>query len=577
MRRVFALVLASSLALGATMCSSDPSSPPDGDSGGLADGRFRGVFAGSGDLAGTAEVTIQSGDLRPQAAGGASQYSVTGTVTLNIPGVGPITVDGTLDLATSAVTLSGVVRGAPLTFTGRYEGGRIRGDLTTPAGTGPLVLTNEELGGLRVHCGTFDGALRGRWNLLVAGGRVNVVFASSEGQVGTGEGPLEDRLAAITLVPSGSATATEASGQFTGSWVLADPERRGSFAASEAACAALVPSNPGADGGANDGGADAGPPGVPEVVIDRGGTVRVGHVAVSGTRIIYSLDHPYFTQKREIAAVGGDGSAPATLVPVNAEPENGVAGLSVMAGKVFWTTNGTATPGSGLFSVAVTGGAVASHGLVSSSELNDDYVAGIYRMVNDGSTLFISSYGASGTSIRSFDASGAPAATFDETVVGTLGMAVDGADLLFGELTGLRRAPKTLASASTLLSAREDYGEFDTLLNIVSDADFVYFVTRELNAAKLWRRPKGGGPIVAVMAPAPKQPRGLALVDGYLYLVLATQGGQGPGGSSELVRIAKTANNGTPTTVGPANFHDVVTDGTYVYYGEGTRLRRVHK
>jgi hypothetical protein len=42
------------------------------------------------------------------------------------------------------------------------------------------------------------------------------------------------------------------------------------------------------------------------------------------------------------------------------------------------------------------------------------------------------------------------------------------------------------------------------------------------------------------------------------------------------VRVAKTATNATAIDVGPANLFDVVTDGTYVYYGDDTSLRRVH-
>ena len=76
--------------------------------------------------------------------------------------------------------------------------------------------------------------------------------------------------------------------------------------------------------------------------------------------------------------------------------------------------------------------------------------------------------------------------------------------------------------------------------------------------------------------PYPGQIAGLALVGPHLYFAQRPAGGgqQGPAGAT-LVRVAKGATSATPSAVGAANFQDVVTDGTYVYYGEGQLVRRV--
>lgn len=578
MRRVFALALVSTLASLTLMCSSDPDGGgAPSDAGGLADGRFRGLFAGSGDLSGVVDLTIQNTSTRPRADGDGASYTVEGSVVLNVPGEGPIRLTGTLDLATSAVSLSGTAASGPVTFSGQYAEGVIRGTLTTTLGSGPLDLTNEELGGMRIHCGTFDGALRGRWSMLVTGTRVRAVYAASTGEVGRGEGTLEGGASALTLSPTGTASGRETNGAFTGSWAIG--ERTGNFAASEGACAGLVPAATDGgttDGGTTDGATEAGPPGVPEIVHEVGGTVPVGHLTIAGTTLVYALDYLPFQQKREIATVGVDGSAPATIVPVNTTGTYAVAGLSVLGGRVFWTTGGTFSGESKLFSVPLAGGAIGDHGTVATSSQLEDYVAGVTRMVNDGTTLFITTDGSGTDSLRAYDATGNPGATFAEDVVGPSGLALDGSDVVFAEFSGLRKTPKTLAAASTLLTARAEYGEFDTILNSASDANAYYFMTRELNSAKVWRRARSGGAPAPVIAPvANPRARGFVLVDDYLYFVLAPPNGQPPPG--QLVRVAKTATNATATPVGPANVQDLVTDGTYVYYGEGTRVRRVHK
>ena len=44
-----------------------------------------------------------------------------------------------------------------------------------------------------------------------------------------------------------------------------------------------------------------------------------------------------------------------------------------------------------------------------------------------------------------------------------------------------------------------------------------------------------------------------------------------------MQKVPKTANAGTPLDLGGANRSNLVTDGTYVYYGNGTELLRIPK
>lgn len=576
---------ASSLSLGTAMCSSSSPSTGAAEQTDLADGTFRGVFTGTNDLAGVAELAVTAADragatasLRPR-AGGTSPYTVSGRVTLNVAGIGPIDVTGTLDLATGAVALSGTAAGAPVSFEGRYEGGVVRGELVTPFGRGPLALTNEELGGVRVHCGTFEGSARGRVGAIVTNTRAAAVFAAADGRAAGGEGTIDGPLVTFTLEPEGSATGTVGAGQLTGSWSFGGGS--GAFAATESACSALTPPDAAADAGSDAGPplVDAGPPGEPETVYTLPSGVDVGHLTVAGGRVVYSVGHVYFTQKRELATVGVDGSTPTTIVPVNdpqASPQHGVAGITVLGARVYWLA-GRAGSDVSLWSVASAGGAPTDHGTVHGA-LNEDYVDGVPLLVNDGASVFMSAYGPSGSAIRSFDGSGSPVATFGggDELIGQHGIVLDGANLLFGDFTGLRQIAKTLTGATTTLVAKESYGQFDTVTNVVVDADAIYFASRETSAAKLWRRPRSGGPIEPVITAYPGLLRGLTLVGQHLYFVLRPLGGgqQGPA-ASNLVRVAKTATNGTPTTIGPANLHDVATDGTWVYYGAGAQIRRV--
>lgn len=577
------LVLASALGLGTTMCgSSDDGGSPSGTTAqSLAQGRFRGVLAGAGDLSGVLDVTVTSTATTTRAVHPldvASPYSVSGSLNLNIAGLGPVMLTGTLNLANNTVTFSGMLAGGAVTFTGTYANGVIEGTATTPRGAATFRISNESLGDLRTYCGSFNGGLSGRWSVLVTGGQAGAVFATADGRVGSGTGTLQGDLVTLTLRPDGSATGRQVADILDGTYRYAGVS--GAFSTSQSACAALVPAGPGQDGGVTDAAVEAGPPGAPEPLHTVPGAVPVGHLAIANGKIFYALNHTYFSQTVTIGSVNADGTAPVDVIPTNVPattPKTVVAGLTATAAKVYYLGGVSgADNDTNLFSVATAGGTVTDHGLVGNAS-NLDYASGVSRLLNDGTSIFVSYAGSSSSAIRSFGLDGSPLATLAGRV-GATGMGFDGTDLLFGDFDGLQRVAKALTPAPMLAATSSEYGSNIFVVNIASDADNVYFVGNSSNSATLFRKPKGGGAVAPVIAATPGRARGLALVDGQLYFTLgSSSGGQQGMTTGSLVRVAKSSTNATPTVIGPANLFDVLTDGTYVYYGNGAVVQRLHK
>lgn len=237
-------------------------------------GAYLGVLVGVEDLSGRLELTItseaaalttNSAGIGPRAETGTA--TVRGTVVVNVPGIGSVTVDGRIDQATGNVTFAGSVAGGSMTFTGHYEDGVLSGTFTSPWGTGSFSLSKEELG-LHTYCGRFDGALSGRWNVYTAGSHAAGVMAGSgvqAGLLGTFDG---SRVALDLRGLSGLAQGTLAGNTVTGTWSTGAGQA-GSFSVSESECSALPPRSPGSnpdagtpsDGGEPDSGApDGGTP-----------------------------------------------------------------------------------------------------------------------------------------------------------------------------------------------------------------------------------------------------------------------------------------------------------------------------
>lgn len=572
------------------MCSSADDNAKQGTATEQVTGHFRGVLSGPGDVSGVLDLNLAStGDtstasLRPLAAGG-STFAITGTITLNLPPFGPTSVTGTLDLATNTATFSGTILGGTVPFTGTYADGVIRGEATFPKGKAPFVASNERLG-IKLYCGAFDGALEGRWNLVTIGSQAAAVYAARSGESGAGLGTVANALVTVPLTSSagakGSATGNVTAAGIDGRWEYGDAIN-GSWAVSEGACSALTPAGEDAgvitDGGStpDDGGTE---PAMVETAYTDPGSVPLSHLALSGSKIFYALDHTYFSGLVTIKAVNTDGTSPTEVIPTNSSgpSKKVIGGLTATSTKVFYV-GGTDSPDNdaNLLSVATTGGSVTDHGSFGAAS-NRDFVNGVARLVNDGTNVFVSFDGTGTDGIRSFDSNGASVANMGSDLVGPSTLAIDGNDLYFGDFSGVEKVTKTLGTTASVFASKEEIGNFSIVVDIAFDASNVYVITNTTSASAVWRKPKAGGSIAAVVSDSPGRFRGLAVLDGNLYFTkTATSGGQNGGGSTKLLRVSAAATSGTPTEIGAANPYDVLSDGTYVYWGNGQKVDRLHK
>jgi hypothetical protein len=587
---IASIIVTSSLGLGSTMCSSDDDSSEQNTATEQATGHFRGVLSGPGDVSGVLDLNLapsgstRTSSLRPLASGG-STFAITGTITLNLPPFGPTNVTGTLDLATNTATFSGTILGGTVPFTGTYANGVIRGEATLPTGRAQFVASNERLG-IKLFCGSFDGSLEGRWNLVTMGAQAAAVYAARSGESGAGLGTIANNLVTVPLTSStgatGSATGNITAAGIDGRWEYGDAIN-GSWAVSEGACSALTPAG-GADGGVTDGGNnpdDGGTePGNVETAYTDPGTVPLSHLALSGSKIFYALDHTYFSGLVTIKSVNTDGTSPSDVIPTNASasPKKVIGGLTATSTKVFYV-GGTDSPDNdaNLLSVATTGGTVTDHGSFGAAS-NRDFVNGVARLVNDGTNVFISFDGSGTDGIRSFDLAGASVADMGAGLVGPTTLAIDGNDLYFGDFSGVEKVTKALGTTASVFASKEEIGSLSIVVDIAFDASNVYVITNTTSGSAVWRKPKAGGSIAAVVSDSPGRFRGLAVLDGNLYFTkTATGSGQNGGGASKLLRVSAAATSGTPAEVGAANPYDVLTDGTYVYWGNGQKLDRLHK
>lgn len=557
------------------MCSpsdstNNPTTPPVSTEGGLADGHFRGIFVGEGDTAGVADLTITAAtttqSLRPKDTT-PTKYVVSGTLTVNLPTLGTVTVTGTLDLATNTATISG--GNGSITVEGTYKDGAIDGTWHYGIFSGPFHVTNEEVGGVKTFCGAFTGGYSGRWSMLAAGSQVFIAYAKSSGGTGTGLGTIANNQLNATLTGDGTAVGAVEGERISGPWTLESNAKTGSFETSSAQCAALDPAAP------TDAGTDGGTPGTPETIYTSSTADGIGFLAVAGNQIAFTIDHPYFQNKRTVVSVTKDGATSTQVVPMNTDPDQAIRGLTANATDIFWL--GTDGNNDHLWKVPITGASAPTKIADLSQPSNDDYYQGVPRLLNDGTTIFYSWYGSGGSGVKSIGFDGTVGGTGSDGV-GVEGIGFDGANLLYGEFNGIQQVSKALG-ASTTVVPKSEFGSLANIVSIVTDANNYYVLVNESFTAGLWRRPKAGGPAVLISAAGSfTKARGLVLLDGNLYTQVGTSsGGQQGQATANLARFAATATNVQPTVIAPSNLFDVITDGTYIYWGAGKTVRRLHK
>lgn len=589
--RLWVVAVAVASTLGVVHCGDDDAAKSSTTSTG-PEGSYAGVMVGDGF---TAEVKISVASaastrvstLHPLANG---TVTVSGTIVSGVLGV-PVSVTGTFDATTLALTFSGSSAKGEITFRGKLENGVISGPpAQTPFGEVPLTLVKDLLG-VKVYCGRITGGTTGLVGVFTAGDRAGAAYAipgkrdAIAGTFARDQVDIQGGGAKVLGTVSGAVLA----GTFTSPGGIG-----ATYSANEGSCATLVTEaldggggDSGVDGGGDGGdggGGDGGAPGAPELVAPVSAP-GVGHIALSNGVLYYTIAHTYFSQKLEIGSVRTDGTAGATVLAVNTPPgetRNPAGGIAVAGGKVY-IAGGTNPPGGDtiLYSVPIGGGSLTAYGSAGPAGLMESYqllaadAAGVYR-----------ADGAVSGAVRGFSLAGVAGGTIS-SLVAPAAIATDGTNVFFGggDLTGIKRVPNTLATGAataTEVAAPADYkigAVVPSMTGMITDATHVYWAGAD-NANKLggvWRRPKdGSGTTEKLIQTAALVRGGIAVDDSFVYFFTVATAGQGAS-SGTLQRVPKGTPNGNAQTIGTANPYSVVSDGTYVYYGDGANLRKSHK
>lgn len=311
------------------------------------------------------------------------------------------------------------------------------------------------------------------------------------------------------------------------------------------------------------------------LLYDDGGPKPVGHIALGGGKLFYSrTDTGGVNAIIDIRSINVDGSAPAS-VSTFPLPDSATNGMVTTSSTLFFAA------GQSVYRVPLAGGTATSAPITCAAGALDYYLTlGVPRLVADSTQLFCTTVAATGYGeLKSFGFTGSPIASVPNLQAPRV-IAIDGNDIIYSRFGGFVRIPKTLDTAQeTTVIANAEFGTGASPYGLVRDTMFIYVLTNTVaGSAVVWRKPQTGGALQAVTAPLPATTdgaRGLLLVDQNLYFVRALPGGQG--GGSWLQKIAKSANAGIPLDLGGANQSNLATDGTYVYYANGTEILRIPK
>jgi hypothetical protein len=304
------------------------------------------------------------------------------------------------------------------------------------------------------------------------------------------------------------------------------------------------------------------------------GAVPVGHIALGGGKLFYSLA-PSITINSviDILSIDLGSSGPATTVSTFPLSNSGTNALLTTPSTLFFAA------GQNVYSVPLAGGTLTTAPIPCAAGIFDSSLThGIPRLVADSAMLYCTTLGASAVGeLKSFGFTGSPLTTVSNLQAPRV-IALDGNDILYSASGGILRIANTLTGPTTTVIASSEFGTGASPYGLVHDSSFIYVLTTSVaSTAVLWRKPKLGGPLEAVTAPLATMPggaRGLLLVDQNFYFVKKIPNSQG---GSLLQKIAKTANAGVPLDLGGANSSNLATDGTYVYYANGTEILTIPK
>lgn len=240
------LVLATSLVLCGFGCSSETTGSTSGtvasDAGGTTTTtgtKFRGTLTGKGE-SGVIEATLPSGiktaSVNPLADEPAPGNTVVATV--NLGGGKTISLTGTYDPATKAITISG----GGYTLTGTLNGSTLSGTYTGPNGAGSFALQAEVAGAVNVYCGTYmsepQGKGSGTWNLVQgADNKLSGSYTETTGGSGLLSGTLSGTAISLTVSTGGVANGTLSGDTINGTYGPSAAVTSGKWTGTKGNCA----------------------------------------------------------------------------------------------------------------------------------------------------------------------------------------------------------------------------------------------------------------------------------------------------------------------------------------------------
>lgn len=552
MRKLGVVALVSAVALGVvSSCGKDEGPSPTPIAGSE---RYKGSLVGPGDLAGTLTLDLGAAVVAAGLHTKAAPTKIAGTVTVNVPGVGPIAVEGTIEASGSNAKFQGTGAGGLLSFEGTLVDGVLSGTYTSPWGAGPFSVTRDDVVGLKLYCGAFAGGL-GRIHLFTLGAKGGGVYAGGASGVFLGSfvgGKLKFSLA------SGGGDATLSGTTMSGSFTADAPLGGATFSATEAGCGALAPrtgGDAGTDGGtdgATDGATDGGASDPLELYASSFGSDQLSFPVRYGKSVFVARTGAAGKGILEVPVDGGK----ATEFAAVAGSDGSITGLATDGKDVYWQVTGAFGASDGRVDHKSVLGAPTATSAVSGLDFPN-------VLTTDGTSLY--STGSSGKTVR-FDASGAlknttfgtgisdlvadgtyvwlapgpsgPVSRWSKDFTGVveilstadLGstnvvryLAQNGADLFavaypsdFSSYVVLKKAKDGTGAVTTLVTIAKGTG---SITGIVADATHVYFAGfcgAGPGTGCIRRVPRGGGAI-DTLATGLQSPREMALDDSYVF------------------------------------------------------------
>ncbi|MBL8717932.1 MAG: hypothetical protein JNL79_18275 [Myxococcales bacterium] len=571
---VWAWVVATALVVVGSSCGKDDEAQtPTGTTE-----RYRGSLVGASELAGTLTLDLAPGLGTASVTPKATATKISGTVTVNVPGVGPISLEGTVAVAGGVAKFSGSGAGGSISFEGTLVDGVLSGTFTSPWGSGSFSVTRDDVAGLKLYCGAFTGGARGRVHVFTLGEKGGGVFAG--GPTGVFLGTFKASKLDFALA-TGSGSAVLSGSTFTGTFSADAPVPSATFTASEAACSTLVPRPDGDAGtdGATDATSDGSTDGATDGATDGGATdPLLLHESTLGSDQ-FSFPTRYNASlfvARTGAAGGGvlevaiDGSKVSTFVTTTTG-DGFVTGLATDTKNLYWQLTGAAGSTNGRVDYKSVLGAPTASTAVSALDYPN-------VLVTDGTDLY--STGTSGKVIRFGPGGELKNATFG---TGLNDLAADGTYVWLAPAPGgsVSRWSKDLTGVTEILSSTELAATPIVRSLHVAGADlFAVAYAADFSKYAILRKAKDGTGTVTTMATFPgggDAPFGVVADATHVYF----GGSCGAGPAKGCVRrLPRTASLGTPESMASgleSYIRDVTVDANYVFYTDVKRVWRKKK